>query len=145
RAENGWRRLLCVHDWGQARWAFVGESWPTYLASQDGNDAHPDAVNRYVLSLRIHGLPVLADEFGFNKTDSDARIRGNLWASLCAGAAGAGTGTHLQALPRFLAPRRLPLPRMGPSHRPLQGGGGSRFSLAERGHHPLVSRTPRRF
>src|SRR5262249_52726644 len=125
RAHNPWRRLLSVHDWGQAPWAFVGESWPTYLASQDGNDAHPDAVNRYVLSLRTHGLPVLADEFGFNKTDSDARIRGNLWASLCAGAAERPAGTRLHAAQLRPRPGLIPPPRHVPLTRPRPGCGGA--------------------
>ncbi|MDP2899098.1 MAG: right-handed parallel beta-helix repeat-containing protein [bacterium] len=138
---NPWKRLLSVHDWAGTPWAFAGETWPAYIASQDGNDANPDAVNSYVISLRAHGLPVLADELGSNRTDSDARIRGNMWAAFCAGAAGTGTGTDLKAFQRFLAQSRIPFQRMGPSNGLVQGGGSSRFCLAESGHHYLAYST----
>jgi len=141
QAHNPWKRLLSVHDWQGRPWAFAGETWPTYIASQDGNDANPDAVNSYVISLRAHGLPVLADEFGINRTDSDARIRGKMWAAFCAGAAGTGTGTDLKAFQRLLAQSRIPFHRMEPSNGLVQGGGSSRFCLAEIGHHYLVYST----
>src|SRR5262249_37805286 len=133
-----WKRLLSVHDWDQAPWAFGGQAWPTFLATQPGNDEVPARVNRYVIGMRRHPLPHLADEFGFNKTDSDARIRGNLWAGLCGGAAGVGTGTELKAFQRFLAQSRVPFQRMAPSNDRVQGGGSDRFCLAEGGHHYAV-------
>jgi len=141
QAHNPWKRLLSAHDWEGRPWAFAGQTWPTYIASQDGNNANPDAVNRYVISLRAHGLPVLADEFGINRTPSDARIRGKLWAAFCAGAAGTGTGTDLKAFQRFLAQSRIPFQRMEPANGLVQGGGSSRFCLAESGHHYLVHST----
>jgi Domain of unknown function (DUF5060)/GH141 insertion domain/Right handed beta helix region len=141
QAHNPWKRLLSVHDWEGRPWSFVGETWPTYIASQDGNDANPNTVNSYVISLRAHGLPVLADELGSNRTDSDARIRGNMWAAFCAGAAGTGTGTDLKAFQRFLAQSRIPFQRMGPSNGLVQSGGSSRFCLAESGHHYVVYST----
>jgi hypothetical protein len=138
QAHNPWKRLLSVHDWGQAPWAFGGEVWPTFIATQPGNDEVPGKVNNYVIGLRRHALPHLADEFGFNRTDSDARIRAKLWASLCGGAAGVGTGTELKAFQRFLAQSRVPFQRMAPSNDLVQGGGSNRFCLAEGGHHYLV-------
>jgi hypothetical protein len=138
QSHNPWQRLISVHDWAGQPWAFAGETWPSYIASQDGNDATPEVVNRYVISLRAHGLPVLADEFGSNRTDSDAKIRGKMWAAFCAGAAGTGTGTDLKMFQRFLAESRIPFQRMEPSNHLVQGGGSSWFCLAESGHHYLV-------
>ena len=141
RAHNPWNRLLSVHDWGQAPWAYGGESWPTYIASQDGNDKTPDSVNSYVISQRTHALPHLADEFGINRTSSDPRIRGNLWAAFCGGAAGVGTGTELKAFQRFLAQSKVPYQLMTPSNGLVREGGSTRFCLAESGHHYVVYST----
>jgi hypothetical protein len=145
QAHNPWKRLLSAHDWDGRPWAFAGQAWPTYLASQDGNNATPVAVNRYVISLHAHGLPVLADEFGINRMPSDAKIRGKMWAAFCGGAAGTGTGTDLKAFQRFLAQSRIPFQRMEPNNNMVQDGGSSRFCLAESDHHYLVYSTAAAF
>ena len=141
QAHNPWHRLLSVHDWEGRPWAFAGENWPTYIASQDGNKASPEVINRYVASLRVHGIPVLADEFGGNRTNSEVKVRNKLWAAFCAGAAGTGTGTDLKSFQRFLSQSRIPFQRMEPHNELVEDGGSSCFCLSESGHHYLVYST----
>jgi hypothetical protein len=113
QAHNPWNRLVSVHDWGQAPWAYGGESWPTYIASQDGNDKTPDSINSYVISLPRRP-PHLADEFGINRTLSD-EDSGRLWAAFC-GRRRSGNGDPAKAFQRFLAQSKVPYQRMTPSN-----------------------------
>ncbi len=142
QAHNPWKRLISVHDWAFAPWAFAGQSWTTYVAAQCGNDETDlGKINRYVTSLRSHALPVLADEFGSLTADSIANQRSKLWAAFCGGAAGVGTGSELKAFQRFLAQSRVPFQRMEPAHGAVEGRAATRFCLAEDGHHYVIYST----
>jgi len=139
QAHNPWRRLVSVHDWAFAPWAFSDQSWATYIPVQCGNnETDLGKLNRYVTSLRSHAIPVLADEFGILTADSIAVQRSKLWAVFCGGAAGVGTGSELKAFQRFLAQSRVPFQRMEPANGTVEGGGVTRFCLAEAGHHYVV-------
>jgi hypothetical protein len=86
QAHNPWRRLISVHDWAFAPWAFSDQSWPSYIAAQCGNDeADLGKLSSHVTSLRRHAIPVLADEFGILTADSIAIQRSKLWAVFCVG------------------------------------------------------------
>ncbi len=142
QAHNPWKRLVSVHDWAFAPWAFSDQSWPTYIAAQCGNEETDlGKLNSYVTSLRSHAIPLLADEFGILTSDSVAIQRSKLWAVFCGGAAGVGTGSELKALQRFLAQSRVPFQRMEPANGAVEGGGVTRFCLAEAGQHYLVYST----
>jgi Domain of unknown function (DUF5060) len=139
QAHNPWKRLVSVHDWAFEPWEFSDQSWPTYVAAQCGNN-ETDLVklNDYVTSLRRDAIPVLADEFGILTADSVPIQRSKLRAVFCGGAAGVGTGSELKAFQRFLAQSRVPFQRMAPSNGSVEGGGATRFCLAEEGHHWVV-------
>jgi len=138
QAHNPWGRPLSVHSVG-ASWAFSGENWATFVASQPGNDARPHQVNTAAVTLSMNGrIPHIGEEFGHLKADSDARVRANLWANFTGGAAGSGTGSDLRAFLRFLAKSRVPFQRMVPANGLVEGGGTTRFVLAETGHHYVV-------
>jgi len=142
QAHNPWKRLVSVHDWAFAPWAFSEQSWPAYVAAQCGNDETDlGKLNSYVTSLRSHAIPVLADEFGTLTADSIASQRSKLWTAFCGGAAGVGTGSELKAFQRFLAQSRVPFQRMEPSNGAVEGGGVTWFCLAEAGHHYVVYST----
>jgi len=142
QAHNPWKRLVGVHDWAFKPWAFSGQGWATYLPAQCGNDEmHLGKLNRYVTSLRSHWIPVLADEFGILHSDSVPIQRSKLWVVFCGGAAGVGTGSDLKAFQRFLAQSRAAFQRMAPSSGAVEGGGATRFCLAEAGHQYVVYST----
>ncbi len=146
QAHNPWRRLISVHDWAFAPWAFSDQSWTTYVAAQCGNDETDlGKINSYVMSLRSHSIPVLADEFGSLTADSIAVQRSKLWAVFCGGAAGFGTGSELKTFQRFLAQSRAPFQRMEPANEAVEGGAATRFCLAEAGHHYVVYSTSEPF
>ncbi len=139
QSHNPWQRLVSVHSLQGESWDFAGATWPTFMATQAGNDATPDAVNSYVIGIREDGdLPHLEEEFGFLRNDNDFRLRANLWATFCGGAAGSGTGSGLKALQRFIAESRVPFQRMNLANDLVSGGGYSHYALAERGHHYVV-------
>lgn len=141
QAHNPWKRPISVHLLNGKPWDFSGQSWPTFISSQLGNDDHADTVNQYVLSLRSEPIPNLADEFGILRSESDASLRAKMWASFCGGAAGVGTGSDQKAFQRFLAQSRIPFQRMSPGNHFVQDGGATRFCFAEDGHHYLVYST----
>jgi hypothetical protein len=136
---NPWDRAVSVHSLNGSNWEFANEAWPTFMATQIGNSADPDDVNAYGITIRGQDvLPHIDEEFGLLFSDSDTRLRGNLWANLASGAAGGGTGSDLGALQRFLEQSNLPFRRMTPHNGLVSRGGSSRFALAEAGHHYLV-------
>ena len=136
---NPWERLLSVHGTSMSNWQFAGQDWPTFVATQAGNNTQPDEVNAYGQSIRSQDtLPHVDEEFGILRGTSDDRLRGNLWSNLTSGAAGGGTGSDLKALERFLQQSRLPFQRMVPDNSLIAGDGANRFALAESGHHYLV-------
>lgn len=136
---NPWRRMISVHTLEQSDWSFTGETWPDWIASQGGNDAGPSDINAYARAMRAQSpLPHVDEEFGILNGDTDARLRANLWANLCGGAAGGGTGSDLKALQNFLAQSRVPFQRMMSANDLVDEGGERRFCLAEIGEHYLV-------
>jgi Putative collagen-binding domain of a collagenase len=138
QTHNPWGRPLSVHSTG-AGWAFSGQSWATFIASQPGNGAQPHAVNRQTILLQQReNIPHVAEEFGFLQRDNDARLRGNLWASFMGGAAGSGTGSDLKAFQRFLSQTRVPFQPMVPANGLVEGGGLTHFVRAEKNHHYAV-------
>lgn len=139
QAHNPWQRPLSVHSRSLRPWAFADEDWPTFIATQVGNSAKPAAVNEYAIEIRqSDDLPHLHEEFGYLRRDVVQRLRSNLWANFCAGAAGSGTGSGLAALQQFLAQSRAPFQRMTPANEFIDDGGITRFLLAEPGHHYIA-------
>lgn len=135
---NPWGRVVSVHSVGTT-WSFDGQSWPGFIATQSGNGATADRVNSTALRMNsTYPIPHIDEEFGVLSSDSDSRQRANLWACLCGGAAGAGTGSDLKALQRFLNQSRIPFQRMSPANGLVTGGGTNRFCLTESGRHYLV-------
>jgi hypothetical protein len=138
QAHNPWRRPLSVHS-RVASWSFSGEKWASFIASQAGNKSKPQRVNQAAIALRTkEKIPHLGEEFGHLNGDSDDRVRANLWANFLGGAAGGGTGSDLKAFQRFLSQSRVPFQRMTPANPLVQGGGSTRFVLAEMNHHYVV-------
>lgn len=157
QAHNPWRRLLSVHNlpvfkkkppkcWyhvfstpKRMPWAFSGQSWATFIAAQAGNSASIKNVNELAISLRNdENIPHLSEEFGILKANSNSRLRANMWANFCGGAAGGGTGSDLRAFMRFLEQSRAPFQRMHAANKLLNGGVLQKFCLAEDGHHYIV-------
>ena len=182
---NPWKRLVSVHSTSMKPWAFARETWPDFIASQAGNSAQPEEVNRYAINMgkAVH-LPHIDEEFGWLSGDidtfahlmktlwfyvvgiqeedlivggdqistlkrvwilirefflqSETRMRGNVWANFCGGAAGSGTGSGLKAFQHFLAQSGVPFQRMRPANQLVESGGDARFVLAEIGHHYVV-------
>jgi hypothetical protein len=154
QVHNPWQRLLSVHNiepswWGQITsiprhtyWAFPGETWATFIATQAGNEADSSKVNQ--LAEKIHfdeAIPHIGEEFGHLNSDSDFRVRANMWANFCGGAAGGGTGSDIRAFFQFLEQSRVPFHRMRPANGLVESGGSSRFCLADEGHHYIVYST----
>jgi len=139
QAHNPWNRMLSVHSLSNSSWDFSGENWVTFIATQRGNNAQPNAVNTYAISMNNNELlPHIDEEFGVLNGNTDARLRQNAWANLCGGAAGGGTGSGHKAMQNFLTQSRIPFQRMAPNNSLVTGGGSNRFVLAETGHHYLV-------
>ncbi len=139
QAHNPWGRILSVHN--QTDWAFSGQSWPGFIATQAGNDSDPAKVNQLARTMRANEpLPHLSEEFGILTTESDSRLRANAWANLLGGAAGGGTGSDLKSLLAFLAQSRMPFWRMESANHLLTDGdaGTAKFCLADPGHHYAV-------
>lgn len=154
---NPWQRPLSVHSleiypqgglqafvtrvirqYFTPPWPFAGMDWPTFIASQAGNDARVEQVNRLAVRMRRERLPHISEEFGYLRHPEDALLRAKMWANLCGGAAGGGTGSGIRGLMGFIERYRPPLDRMAPSNQLASGGGTERFVLAETGHHYLV-------
>ncbi|MBI3010463.1 MAG: PKD domain-containing protein [Candidatus Omnitrophica bacterium] len=140
---NPWGRLLSVHN--HKDWQFAGQAWPTFIATQAGNASTPggnNGVNALAVLMRnTHSLPHIDEEYGHLDVDGDARLRGNLWANFCGGAAGGGTGGDLKAFQRFLNQSRAPFQRMRADNSLVEGGLTTRFCLTEPGHHYVVYST----
>ncbi|MBN1963012.1 MAG: DUF5060 domain-containing protein, partial [Anaerolineae bacterium] len=138
-SRNPWDRLISVHMLSGSSWEFGGQSWPGFIASQAGNDANPNEVNSYTIGFHNNeSLPHIGEEFGILRSDSDTRLRGNLWATFLGGAAGSGTGSDLRAFRRFLEQSGVPFYVMDPANNLVEDGGNSRFVLAQQGHHYVV-------
>jgi hypothetical protein len=162
---NPWKRLLSVHSipvkapdsirsylsmiykkiFRSLRYS--EEQWISFIASQAGNDAVPEQVNSLSVEMnRKETIPHISEEFGELITDTDIRLMRNMWASLCGGAAGGGTGSHLNYFMKFMQENRVPFQRMTPSNGLIDGGQNiEAFCLAEIGHHYLVYSTEKDF
>lgn len=139
KLHNPWGRLISVHSLSMSSWEFAGEAWADFIASQAGNDAGPSEVNSYAISMRAADpIPHVDEEFGILNSDNDAGLRANLWANFAGGAAGSGTGSDIRALQRFIGQSGIPFQRMTPANNAINGGGNTRFVLAEAGHHYLA-------
>lgn len=158
QAHNPWRRLLSVHNlpffkkkppkkwWRRVLstpkrmpWAFSGQSWATFIATQAGNSASSKDVNQLAIRvLNDENIPHISEEFGILKANSNSRLRANMWANFCGGAAGGGTGSDLRAFMRFIEQSRAPFQRMHAANKLVSGEGKQRFCLAEEGHHYIV-------
>ncbi len=142
QAHNPWNRLLSVHN--HTDWPFSGQSWPDFIATQCGNDCDAYGTNRLARLMHANEeLPHLSEEYGILFSDSDARLRANVWASFLGGAAGGGTGSDIRSFFRFLNQSRIPFWRMEDANDLLADGdrGSAKFCLAESGHHYLVYTT----
>ena len=137
QTKNPWGREVSVHN--HEDWQFGGQSWPTFIATQDGNSAPPTTVNKLARDMRsTYSLPHIDEEYGVLNSNSITRLRSNLWANFTGGAAGGGTGSDLKALQRFLNQSRVPFQRMSSKNNLVSGGGSSRYCLAETGRHYVV-------
>jgi hypothetical protein len=138
-AHNPWGRLVSTHMLEGKDWELDGEPWAEFIASQAGNDASPASVHAYARSMdRKETIPHLDVEFGILEKDGDLELRKRMWANLCGGAAGGGTGSDLGSLQSILERTRAPLSRMIAAPELVRGGGSWRFCRAEKGHHYLV-------
>ncbi len=136
---NPWGRLVSTHMLEGKDWELDGEPWAGFIASQAGNDASPASVHAYARSMdREETIPHLDVEFGILEKDGDLELRKRVWANLCGGAAGGGTGSDLSSLQSILERTRAPLSRMIAAPELVRGGGAWRFCRAEKGHHYLV-------
>jgi len=126
-------------------WAFSGESWATFITTQCGNNSNNREVNQLAINMRNdEDIPHINEEFGVLRSDSDPRLRGNMWANFCGGAAGGGTGSDLKTFMRFLSQTHVPFWRMNEANSLIildSGSGYSKFCLAEDGHHYVVYTT----
>ncbi|MBZ0297681.1 MAG: DUF5060 domain-containing protein [Anaerolineae bacterium] len=136
---NPWGRLLSVHSLTGTGWGFSGQPWGTFIATQAGNDAGPALVNRYAREMnQREAIPHMDEEFGILESNSNSRLRANLWANFLGGAAGSGTGSDLRAFRHFLNQSGVPFQRMQAANDLVEDGGNSRFVLAEPNHHYVV-------
>lgn len=135
---NPWGRLLSVHN--HEDWAFSGQPWATFIATQDGNNASPSSVNSLAIAMRQNEtIPHIDEEF-YNGPQDGSDLRGlrNVWANFLGGAAGSGSGSGLKGLGEFLAQSRVPFQRMAADNETVEDGGDTRFALAEPGQHYVM-------
>lgn len=158
QAHNPWRRLLSVHNiqpksWSNLisvffdhfypvrkylEWGFPGQGWVTFIATQGGNSLDSSEINKLAINISNNeDIPHIDEEFGLLEKDSDKRLRVNMWANFCGGAAGGGTGSDIKAFMRFLSQSRVPFQRMHNANSLVEGG-NTRFCLAEIGYHYVV-------
>lgn len=161
---NPWRRLLSVHNITpkkfssffslrniaprkflklllfipkNSHWAFSGEKWASFIATQPGNSSRE--VNKLAIKIRRkEQIPHIGEEFGVLRINSDKRLRSKMWANFCGGASGAGTGSDIRAFMNFLEQSKIPFNIMVSANKLVQRGGTNRFCLAEEGHHYIV-------
>ena len=70
---NPWERMLSVHSTTNSNWAFAGQDWPTFIATQAGNTAVASDVNAYGLTIRSQDtIPHVDEEYGILKSTATA-------------------------------------------------------------------------
>jgi len=134
QSHNPWKRLWSVHG-TTGDFSFPGEPWADFMATQLGNSVEPPACNSHTIRNRaLAAKPLIVEEFGILESTYDRRLRGNLWAAFCGGAAGSGTGSDLPRLGMFIEDRGVAFSAMEP-HNSLSSSG---FVLAEEGAEYVV-------
>lgn len=134
QSHNPWNRLWSVHG-TTGDFSFPGEPWADFMATQPGNSVEPPACNSHTVRNRgLAGKPLIVEEFGILESTYDKRLRGNLWAAFCGGAAGSGTGSDLSRLGKFIEDRGVAFWAMEP-HNSLSSSG---FVLADEGGEYVV-------
>ena len=113
---NPWARLASVHG-TTGNFAFPDDAWAAFMATQSGNDITPSGNNAHTIANRdLAPKPLFVEEFGILDAHPDTRLRGNLWAAFCGGAAGSGTGSDLPRLRAFVEGRAVPFWQMAPAN-----------------------------
>ncbi len=124
QGHNPWNRAWSVHG-TTGNFSFPNESWADFMATQSGNSVDPGGNNSHTVQNRaLAAKPLLVEEFGILETDYDTRLRGNLWAAFCGGAAGTGTGSDLARLRTFLEVSSVPFETMWPDNGVVDSGFG---------------------
>ena len=141
QAHNPWKRIVSVHN--HTDWAFSGESWPSFIATQVGNSATPQTVNAFATTMRnTESLPHLSEEYGLHDDNATsgllATFREKSWANFLGGAAGGGTGYDHKALLGFISQSRAPFQQMSAANNLVSNSGESPYALADVGHHYIV-------
>lgn len=137
QSHNPWNRMITVHSLAGCQWDFGDEDWASYAATQSDFSGSPQQNNDCARMRWRTDQPHLLEEFHRSDLDSD-RGRQSMWAIFAGGVAGAGTGEGIPAFMRFLELSLIPHQRMQAANNVVEGGGDSRFALAENGHHYLV-------
>lgn len=131
---NPWDRLVSVHG-TTGDFTFPQEAWADFMATQSGNSITPGPNNAHTRTNRnLAAKPLIVEEFGILEAPTDDRLRGNLWAAFCGGAAGSGTGSELSRLRRFIATTGVRFWRMEPDNSLASHG----FVLADQGREYVV-------
>ncbi len=124
QAHNPWNRVWSVHG-TTGNFSFPNEPWADFMATQSGNSIDPSGNNSHTVYNRsLAPKPLVVEEFGILETDYDTRLRGNLWAAFCGGAAGTGTGSDLARLRYFIESSGVPFETMWPDNGVVSGAFG---------------------
>ncbi len=116
QAHNPWRRLWSVHG-VTGDFSFPNAKVMDFMATQSGNDITPGPNNEHTIRNRaLAEKPLIVEECGHTVKGDNTRVRGNLWAAFCGGAAGTGTGSGIARLRRFLAEGKVAFWRMHPDN-----------------------------
>ncbi len=137
QAHNPWGRLCSVHgiDADGGDFAFPREAWADFMATQPGNAIGPKDNNAHVIRNRAFAdEPLLVEEFGHLNDSTRKRLRGNLWACFCGGAAGSGTGSGLARLRAFIEDSDVAFWDMAPDNSLTSKG----FALANPGREYVI-------
>ncbi len=134
QAHNPWDRLWSVHG-VTGDFAFPDQPWADFKATQPGNDVRPVSCNAHArYNAEVGERPLLVEELGHASRKSRDRLRANVWAAFCGGAAGVGTGCDLGRLRAFIEQRHVPFWRMLPDNSIASRG----FALLEYGREIVV-------
>jgi hypothetical protein len=129
QVHNPWGRLASTHG-TTGNFAFPNQPWADFMATQSGNSIDPPGNNAHTITNRaLADKPLIVEEFGLLDIDTDKRLRGNLWAAFCGGAAGSGTGSDLLRLREFIEDTAIAYWSMAPNNSLADHG----FVLADPG------------
>jgi len=131
---NPWGRLWSVHGL-TGDFSFPNESWIDFMATQPGNSIDPLGNNKHTIYNRaLANKPLLVEEFGHINATNAKRLRGNLWACFCGGAAGSGTGSDLPRIRKFIEDLGVEFWNMHPDNTLTSKG----FALANPGKEYVI-------